>query len=181
MMDEAGVKKVMDALCPEGGPGAFAVLDGASIPRLLEALYGQPPEYFCLLPGELTADLAAVAPYLVELPPDAPFTRWVISEGWGNHWGIFAQSAENSRIVRNHFGSLLTVQSSQGKPMMFRFYDPRVLRVYLPTCNPEETRAVFGPVTAFLLEAQEEHLLLRLTPGPDGPLREEIPLKAAQA
>jgi hypothetical protein len=34
--------------------------------------------------------------------------------------------------------------------LIFRYYDPRVLRVYLPTCWPAEVSTFFGPVSAFI-------------------------------
>ena len=45
--------------------------------------------------------------------------------------------------------------------MAFRYYDPRVLRAYLPTCNSEELRTVFGPIECFRTEDQNdaEHML----------------------
>lgn len=36
--------------------------------------------------------------------------------------------------------------------MLFRFYDPRVLRLYLPSCTTEELDRVFGSVERFILE-----------------------------
>ncbi len=44
--------------------------------------------------------------------------------------------------------------------MIFRYYDPRVLRVYLPTCLAPELRTVFGPVRRFLLESEDPALML---------------------
>ena len=38
------------------------------------------------------------------------------------------------------------------KPLYFRWYDPRVLREYLPTCNAEELRTIFGSIDAFIVE-----------------------------
>jgi hypothetical protein len=32
--------------------------------------------------------------------------------------------------------------------LLFRYYDPRVLRVYLPSCRPSELETVFGPVVS---------------------------------
>ena len=37
----------------------------------------------------------------------------------------------------------------------FRYYDPRVLRVYLPTCNARELQTVFGPVLRYLVEDEK--------------------------
>lgn len=45
--------------------------------------------------------------------------------------------------------------------MLFRYYDPRVLRVFLPTCNKEELTNFFGPIQAFVLEDTEEDTLIR--------------------
>ena len=36
---------------------------------------------------------------------------------------------------------------------MFRYYDPRVLRVYLPTCTPDELEMLFGPIERFWMES----------------------------
>src|SRR5258708_30653063 len=78
----------------------FAALDGASIPDLLDKLYGLLPEFECLYRGELEPDVAEVAPYLVRLEPNAEFTKWVFTHGWGQHWGIFASSLADFRALR---------------------------------------------------------------------------------
>lgn len=143
------------------GLKTYAVLDGASIPELLDHLYGDPrPEFICLYRGELEPDMAEVAPYLVRLEPDAPFTDWLLAEGWGKHWGIFALSPANMPVVRRHFRTFLMVKNPEGKQVYFRYYDPRVLRTFLPTCNPEETATVFGPLISYLCEADKPDALL---------------------
>lgn len=58
-------------------------------------------------------------------------------------------------MLRRHFRRFLRVTDEQGQPLMFRYYDPRVLRVYLPTCTAEELALVFGPVSAYLIEDGE--------------------------
>lgn len=156
------VEPVSSFLFPEEGTNAFVILDGASVPGLLDKLYGpERPEFECLYAGEIKPDLAEVAPYLVRLQPDSEFTTWVLEQGWGKHWGIFALSAAGFRELRQHFRRFLTVHDSSGKPMLFRYYDPRVLRLYLPTCEPEELAVVFGPVLCYVLEAEEPDKLLR--------------------
>ncbi len=161
MMSDNGMQWLSAQLFADPTAGAFAVLDGASVPGLLDQLDRFEPEYECLYRGDLEPDLAEVAPYLVRLQPDSPFTAWVIGEGWGNHWGIFAASPADLREMRHHFRTFLTVHDPEGKPLYFRYYDPRVLRVYLPTCNREELATVFGPVTHYLLEDQDAGALLR--------------------
>jgi hypothetical protein len=133
----------------------FCVLDGASIPDLLDRLYNCELEYECLYRGELQPDMAEVAPYLVLLEEDSDMTRWVIEKGWGHHWGVFARSSEGLRSLRRHFRRFLTVHDSNAKPLYFRYYDPRVLRVYLPTCNPGELAELFGPIDRYLMEDED--------------------------
>lgn len=146
---------------PDGALNTFAVLDGAAIPHLIDHLYGDPrPDFVCLYRGALEPDMAEVAPYLVQLKLEAPFTEWVLTEGWGKHWGIFVLSAAPMVAVRRHFRTFLMVKNPEGKQLYFRFYDPRVLRVFLPTCNRQETAAVFGPLKAYLCEADKPETLL---------------------
>ena len=44
------------------------------------------------------------------------------------------------------------VYRRDGTPLYFRYYDPRVLRVFLPTCTPAQLKHMFGPADAFLAE-----------------------------
>lgn len=148
----------------EEGVDAYAVLDGASIPDLLDHLYAEDgrPEFVCLYRGELEPDIAEVAPYLVRLQPGAPFTAWLLAEGWGKHWGIYALSQADLKSVRRHFRKFLMVKDPEGNQMYFRFYDPRVLRVFLPTCNAEELQFLFGPVVCYGCEGETPAELVRL-------------------
>jgi hypothetical protein len=139
----------------------YAILDGASIPGLLSRLQQDQPEYFCLYRGELPRDMAEVAPYLVHLQINTEFSSWVTAEGLGKHWGIFALSMADLRILRQHFRGFLTVYDPNTRPMLFRYYDPRVMRTYLPTCNSDELAAIFGPVDSFLVEDESGESILR--------------------
>ena len=47
--------------------------------------------------------------------------------------------------------------------MYFRYYDPRVLRVFLPTSNTEELTAIFGPVSCFLVESEDPGRCIEFT------------------
>lgn len=148
-------------LFAEEGASVFAILDGASVPDLLEKLHQHRPEFECLYRGELKPDLAHAAPYLVRLEPDAELTEWILGQGWGNHWGVFVIAPADLPALRRHFRRLLIVHDGEGKPLYFRYYDPRVLRTYLPTCNAEELAAMFGAVVAYVLEDENPQTLLR--------------------
>ena len=130
----------------------FTILDGASVPDLLANLAVFEPEYICLRRGELESDLAEVAPCLVRLERGAPFTDWVLSNGWGKHWGIFGVAQADMRMLRNHFRVFLMVDHWRDNTVYFRYYDPRVLRSYLCTCGFEDLVALYGPVLWYLVE-----------------------------
>lgn len=165
-----------DRLFADEAAHVYAVLDGASVGELLPKLYELEPEHECLYRGELEPDMAEVAPYLVRLEPGTEFADWVVEAGWGRHWGVFAVTDADLRAAHKHFRSFLTVYDPAGKPLLFRYYDPRVLRIYLPTCNAEELRTIFGPVSCYLLEGEDPATLLRFRLDGDGLRREAVAL-----
>jgi Domain of unknown function (DUF4123) len=154
-------EKVGAYLFAEPEASVYAVLDGASINGLVERMQLYKPVSECLYRGELAPDMQQVAPYLVQLDARSAFCDWMLDSGWGNHWGIFAVSRADFRAMRRHFQGFLTVHDPAGKPLLFRYYDPRVLRVYLPTCNPQELKTVFGPVLCYIAEGEDPNELLR--------------------
>ena len=139
----------------------FAVLDGASVPKLLKSLLEYKPEYCCLYPGELKPDMAAVAPYLVRLEAGKEFTDLVLKEGWGAHWGMFIVSTSDMRTLRDHFREFHKVELPDQRTVIFRYYDPRVLRIFLPVCNEAELGQFFGPVRSFIVEGEAPETGLR--------------------
>src|SRR5262249_39705362 len=157
----------------------YAVLDGASVPGLLARLAEWQPEHVCLFRGELEPGVPEVAPYLVALRPGTPFTDWGLDHGWGRHWGVFAQTPANFRGMRKLCRTFLIVHGANGKPLYFRYYDPRVLRLYLPTCTAQEMAIVFGPVSSYLMEDEVPTNLLRFRRANGAVQRERLPLQRA--
>jgi hypothetical protein len=150
-------KHVLDALWRPGLPARttiFAIVDSARDDRIFGAVDGtyQPKE--CLYTGVLPWQMQMTAPYLVELARDDRFTTFLIEKGWGNSWGTFVRTETGLKQLRRHLRQFLRVRSEEGKRLIFRYYDPRVLRVYLPTCRPAELETFFGPVDAFVTEGE---------------------------
>lgn len=146
----------------------YAVLDGSAIKHLPRLLQAAALEHCCLYRGELPDDLMRMAPWLVRLERDHPLTGHLLGTGWGKNWGVFASSFSDFREMRKHFRSFLTVHGPDGKPLYFRFYDPRVLRNYLPTCTAQEVDLLLGPGISYFCEAETEMTLLRFRRGPAG-------------
>ncbi len=135
--------------------GVYALLDAARDPRIFHAIGTSGLDYECLFSGKLPRVLAMAAPYIVSLDPDAEFTKMLLNQGWGSSWGVFASSDAGFEDLRKHFRKFLkVVDKSTGKSLFFRFYDPRVLRVYLPTCSSDELRQVLEPVRRCFVERE---------------------------
>jgi hypothetical protein len=145
------------------GSCLYAILDAARNERIHPSLVDSDSVYCCLYRGEIAPELAEVAPYLVALEQNAPFTSWLIGQGWGDSWGIFLDSSASLNELRRHFRRFLMVYDEQGKPLYFRYYDPRVWRAYLPTCNAAELRIVFGPVSRYLIEGEDRDSFAEFT------------------
>jgi hypothetical protein len=138
----------------------YALLDGARDRRIHVAVRDAGLPSVCLFSGALDPAMAAAAPYLVQLRPGAPFLRFILQNGWGNAWGIFALAMATVEEMRRHFRRFLRVVDENGKRLFFRYYDPRVLRLYLPTCTEDELKTMFGPVERFSLEAEDRGRLI---------------------
>ena len=156
------VQRINQLLWPPGVEQGrvFAILDGARDQRIFGAVDAARVDRTCLYslnmrwPGEeLPWKLIGASPYLVELEKDTDLTRFVISNGWHDHWGIYCRANADLKQLRRHFRELLVVNDHRGRRLMFRYYDPRVLQVYLPSCRPDELRAFFGPVDEFIVPA----------------------------
>jgi len=166
------VESLQDELFRSDG-NLYAILDGAGIPDLLEKLYGLRPQFVCLCPGELEPGMAEVVPYLVRLERDDPFTGWALERGWADDWGIFAASDADLHALRRHFRKFLIVYNPQGRPMFFRFYDPRVLAQVLKTYASKDLEQFFGPVASFTLSGESGKVVRQLHVV-DGQLKETL-------
>jgi len=139
---------------PAGGGrrAAWMIADGARDRRVYPCLLASHLGHSCLYSGPLAPELELAAPYLVQLEPDDRETRQLVEQAWGNSWGVFLQCDSPVEQLRRHLRGLLIVKDDAGKQLAFRYYDPRVLRVFLPTCAAKELETLFGPVTRFILE-----------------------------
>ena len=127
-------------------PNIWAVFDAARDPKLYSRINYSGLIRECLFAGSLPVELQQAAPYLVQLEHDDRKTIELIEDGWDNSWCIFLEADVGIKTLRKHLRTLLRVQGPTGKFMLFRYYDPRVLRVFLPTCMPDELARFYGPI-----------------------------------
>lgn len=156
-----------------GGLSLYALLDAAREPGVVAFLEGVPETSDSLYEGEKGRELAPYGPYLVEIPGDSPLAGDLAEKAFGKSYCVFLTAHASFADVRKHFRRFLMVETEDGKKVYFRFYDPRVLRVFLPTCTPEEAKRFFGPIRSYWVEAREPGTLSRFWLGEDGLLRED--------
>jgi hypothetical protein len=156
------VERIRKQLWPEDtGRDIWVVLDGARDRRIYGHVVDTYLESTCLYSGTLPPALEVAAPYLVQLESDDRLTTRVLQQGWGQSWGVFLKSTASLKKLRRHLREFLVVTGPTGKRMVFRYYDPRVLRVYLPTCTSEELADLFGPIEAFWTEGPDPSTMLQ--------------------
>lgn len=144
----------------------FAVIDGAQVSGLLGVLAELTPPNDCLFAGKLDPSVARVAPYLVELERGSSFADWLLDRHWAQNACIFLRGTVELDPLRKHLKGFTMAKLPDGQRAFFRFYDPRVLRVYLPSCNAEEVETLFGDaVEHYLVESESGEDVLEFAPG----------------
>ncbi len=133
----------------------YAIVDGARDRRIFSNLVNSYANSVCLYRGDLHPELEFAAPYLVQVDFDDRFTQSLIRDGWGQSWCVFLKSPSGIERLRKHLRSLLRVEDESGRKLVFRYYDPRVLRAYLPTCFADELKTVFGGIECFYAESED--------------------------
>lgn len=130
----------------------YILLDAA---RMHGDIYGareMNPDHSCLYEGDSEKFLSAVAPWLFNLVPGSSFAQWITERATAQSWGVLLTCQEDPVKLYKHLRNFLIVKGEDGREMYFRYYDPRVLRVFLPTCKHEQLREFFGPIATFAAE-----------------------------
>ena len=140
----------------------YILLDAARMELNIEEAKKLNPEFLCLYRGKSEQDLECVAPYIFTFKQNTAFANWYYENGWGDAWGILLNSAYSLEDLYKHFRKFLMVQTEDKEELYFRFYDPRVLRIFLPTCDKEQLKEFFGHiVNSFVMEDNEENFSIQ--------------------
>ncbi len=146
----------------------FAILDAARDPQIYAMILECKEPCLSLYSGMKGEELLPLPPYLVSLKCDSEFFDSLIRDGWGRSWGIFLMCDRPIEEIRKHLRRLLLVKTENGTQLLFRFYDPRVLRPFLATCTREELKEFFGPLKRILMEGAEPNQICQLSLGAQG-------------
>jgi hypothetical protein len=100
-----------------------------------------------------------LAPYLIQV--DEPTLEWMLKTVWSAPCGVFVISKSGLETLRTHFRRFLMVQLPDGERWYFRYYDPRILKVYLENCRADELDIFYGPVRGFgIMDPESSNVLL---------------------
>ncbi|HUQ90301.1 MAG TPA: DUF4123 domain-containing protein [Bryobacteraceae bacterium] len=152
----------------------YAVVDSAVSPDILDILRNTSEPCQSLYEGSQAGQLGDVAPYLAQLTGKDILLESLIYGGWGNAWAIYLNSSAPFQEVRRQLRRFLRVVGEDGTKMYFRYYDPRVLPTWLPTCTREEAAGFFGPIQFFYSENKEPGTVLKFRLGSKGAEKEEL-------
>ena len=150
-----GARALQTAFSLAGGVPLWGVFEGAHDDRIATWIRSGDAPWGCLYAGEIPDEIVEVAPYLVRLRKEHPGTLRFFEHGWAKHWGIFVTTTVTLAELKRHLRKFLRVATEDGRRLIFRFHDPRVLRMYLPTCTPKELETFFGPIESILLMTPE--------------------------
>ena len=123
-------------------------------------------ELECLFTGDLAIELANVGPYLGRLKSYEPEVKAAVEDMLNGQVAMLVtlQDAmdEQAEItfsqLHRHFRKFNVVYDPSGKPLFFRYYDPRVLLDVMSVLEPEQLNAFFGPVDALVLIDRESQV-----------------------
>src|SRR5579864_2226902 len=142
----------------------YAILDSCDEPLVPPKMQELGEEKaLSLFKGGAQESYWAVAPYLAKV--DAGLLAWIAENLDGTPWGIFVFAKTDLLAVHKHFRHFLIVQLHDGKQWFFRFYDPRILTTYLPSCNGAELKQFFGPVRGFGVAAEDNMTVIEMAAG----------------
>lgn len=141
-------------------PSLYGVFDAARDPRIVCLIDESVDEAWSLYEGAAGDAMADVAPYLVRFRKDSDLLDHLVNEGWGLGWGIYFAAGRPVKEVRRHLRRFLMVEPEDARERMyFRYYDPRVLREFLPIATPRQRSEFFGDLAWFLFEGERGELL----------------------
>ncbi len=105
--------------------------------------------------------LEVVAPHLFSC--NDKIIEWYMTNGYNDAWGILFTAAASFDECLLHFNSKVITKDERGGNRYFRFYDPRVLKIFLPACNQVLGRHQFPVSTPLSVSCMNHELQRHIT------------------
>ena len=114
-----------------------------------------------LFDGVIEEYLAVVAAYLFTFERGSEFEKRLMAECLGSYSLVILVSLATFEQLFTHFQKFIKIKTEDGEHYYFRFYDPRVLKIFLPTCDKQQIIEFFGPVESFIVEGDTKEQAIR--------------------
>jgi hypothetical protein len=146
----------------------YAVVDAAANSAIYPGLLAlaSVEEITSLYDGNAARVCADAAPYLLALDADGAAATWLAATPWLNDATIFLRSRAAMPEVRTRLRRLTRVGAPDGRVLLFRFYDPIILRAFLPTCDIQQAAEFFDDIDEYLVF--DGDVLMRFSRAEDG-------------
>lgn len=166
------IAPVLAALWPPGGERneVYAVLDGARDTRIERLLSIWGVQHVCLYGEAIGKELRNAAPFLSRLQQGDDSGEQLIDWVWGKACAVFviAPPATHIGAMSRHCRRLLRAVDEGGNMLLFRYYDPRVLRLFAKLVSREQEREILGPAKYWLCEDEAGAPVQMFRPGHQG-------------
>lgn len=157
----------------------FVLLDGASVRQLPDFLEDEEVEHAPLIPprnGE--PEEITRATYLARVERDSTVSDWLLTHGWGANWGIWISAPAGLELedLLSHLREMAQVRLPDGRIVYFRYYDPRIWRAFVPTCDMPQLKHLFSLPVFYGCESADGSSLVTDRWRDGAAIREEHPL-----
>lgn len=132
----------------DDGPHRFAVIDLAIAEGLRRPVMGLPrASAMPLFAWKMATAVLEVGPWLVRLADTREIDTALAVLGAERPWGYFVDSRETIVSLRQSLRrfNMATVPGA-AKPVLFRYWDPRVMETFLRVATPEQREKLFDRI-----------------------------------
>lgn len=137
----------------------YGIVDSARNDEVFRYLVTGDVRYKSLFEDTMDVQSYGVSGFLVECKKESPLFKWMTTEAWGDNCCIFFTSKASFDDLFTHFQKFNRVYIEGDDVVLFRYYDPRVLSLFLPTCNDDQIHSFFGKVNLFFAENEDPTIL----------------------
>lgn len=148
---QTALKKLYEWIEANPAKNHFMLLDGAQDNHIYSFAQNA-LDSMCFYKGITHEELIKAAPYLVRITPESSVFERFFKKFWGQSWGMVIASDSSMETVYLHLKKFQKLRRSTGMNILFRYYDPRVLRHFMNAATDDEIEKFSGEIKGFFME-----------------------------
>lgn len=132
-----------------------AIIDGALWPEALDEMRDLEIDHHCLFTGDYDVNIQCKFPHIFEVDSN-DFSKSYLSR-MSAKFGILIKLPSEYPLAKSRraLKKFLTAELPSGEKVIFRFYDPRVLKQFSQHFTPEQKKDLFSEVSAYYYAENE--------------------------